>query len=242
MVGEHHLSERRACRLVGLSRDSFRHPPEPDQATVELSGKIVEVRGAENMQVKAGDLLFRIDPEPYQLQIQQANAAIASAQANQVALSNASALSGAEISGAQDFSTFPGIDRVIVQLDGPRMVLTIGGMPHPLTPLAPLPFAGEAQVSCALDGDARAHDLNLMCLRSDYRPAMVRRVVEDGAVAARAPKGGVAAVMALSDCALIAGEEYRLGPQDLLLMRDGAEAVALGAADVMVMTAEPAAR
>jgi len=41
MVSEHHLSERRACRLVGLSRDSYRHPPEPDPATVELSSKIV---------------------------------------------------------------------------------------------------------------------------------------------------------------------------------------------------------
>lgn len=26
MVSEHHLSERRACRLVGLSRDSYRQP------------------------------------------------------------------------------------------------------------------------------------------------------------------------------------------------------------------------
>ena len=46
MITQHHLSERRACRLVGLSRDSFRHPPEPDQATVELSGKIVEIAQA----------------------------------------------------------------------------------------------------------------------------------------------------------------------------------------------------
>ena len=43
MITQHHLSERRACRLVGLSRDSFRHPPELDQTTVELSGKIVEI-------------------------------------------------------------------------------------------------------------------------------------------------------------------------------------------------------
>jgi putative transposase len=28
---------------VGLSRDSYRNPPEPDQATVELSGKIIEI-------------------------------------------------------------------------------------------------------------------------------------------------------------------------------------------------------
>lgn len=43
MVSEHHLSERRACRLVGLSRDSYRHPPQTDQATVELHEKIVEI-------------------------------------------------------------------------------------------------------------------------------------------------------------------------------------------------------
>ena len=43
MVSEHQLSERRACRLVGLSRDSYRHPPQADQATVELHEKIVEI-------------------------------------------------------------------------------------------------------------------------------------------------------------------------------------------------------
>jgi len=43
MVVEHHLSERRACRLVGLSRDSYRNPPEADQATLDLRSKIVEI-------------------------------------------------------------------------------------------------------------------------------------------------------------------------------------------------------
>ena len=43
MVEEHHLSERHACRLVGLSRDSYRHPPEPNAATLELAGRIVEI-------------------------------------------------------------------------------------------------------------------------------------------------------------------------------------------------------
>lgn len=37
------LSERRACRLAGLSRDSFRHPPEPTQATQALSARIIEL-------------------------------------------------------------------------------------------------------------------------------------------------------------------------------------------------------
>lgn len=74
--------------------------------SAEISGRIVEVIGRENMQVKAGELLFRIDPEPYQLQIQQANAAIAAAQASQVALANASPLSGADISSAQESIAF----------------------------------------------------------------------------------------------------------------------------------------
>ena len=36
MIQAHHLSERRACRLVGLSRDSYRHPPQPDAQTTAL--------------------------------------------------------------------------------------------------------------------------------------------------------------------------------------------------------------
>jgi len=43
MIAQHHLSERRACCLVGLSRDSYRHPPVLDEATQRLSAKIVEI-------------------------------------------------------------------------------------------------------------------------------------------------------------------------------------------------------
>jgi putative transposase len=43
MIGEHHLSERRACRLVGLSRDAYRHPPVASPLNSELRGKIVEL-------------------------------------------------------------------------------------------------------------------------------------------------------------------------------------------------------
>jgi putative transposase len=40
------LSERRACRLAGLSRDAFRHPPEIPPATQALSAKLVELAQA----------------------------------------------------------------------------------------------------------------------------------------------------------------------------------------------------
>jgi len=40
------LSERRACRLVGLSRDSYRHPPVDSEQTQALKTKIVEIAHA----------------------------------------------------------------------------------------------------------------------------------------------------------------------------------------------------
>jgi putative transposase len=43
MVEEHQLSERRACSLVGLSRDSYRNPHQPDQLTRDLGERIVDI-------------------------------------------------------------------------------------------------------------------------------------------------------------------------------------------------------
>ncbi len=74
--------------------------------SAEIVGKIVEVNVREGQMVKAGDLLFRIDPEPYSLQIAESDAAIASAQANVTALSNSSDLSGADIARAREQIAF----------------------------------------------------------------------------------------------------------------------------------------
>jgi membrane fusion protein (multidrug efflux system) len=70
--------------------------------TAEVGGKIVEVAVKDGQTVDAGDLLFRIDPEPYRLQIQQADAQIALAQANVTALRNSSDLSGADSAAARE--------------------------------------------------------------------------------------------------------------------------------------------
>ena len=74
--------------------------------SAQVGGQIVEVLVKENQHVKAGQLLFRIDPEPFQLQIAQADAAIANAQASEIADANNSALSGADISAAQESIAF----------------------------------------------------------------------------------------------------------------------------------------
>ena len=72
----------------------------------EVGGRIVQIAVQDGQQVKAGDLLFRIDPEPYLLQVRQADAQIATAQANVTALANASDLSGADIAAAREDIAF----------------------------------------------------------------------------------------------------------------------------------------
>ncbi|WP_296680775.1 HlyD family secretion protein [Novosphingobium sp.] len=70
--------------------------------SAEVGGKIVTVAVREGQLVKAGDVLFVVDQEPYTIQVAQADAAIASAQANATALANSSALSGADIGAASE--------------------------------------------------------------------------------------------------------------------------------------------
>lgn len=44
----------------------------------EVSGRVVELGVTDNQKVRAGELLFRIDPEPYQIALQEAEAKVAS--------------------------------------------------------------------------------------------------------------------------------------------------------------------
>ncbi len=74
--------------------------------SAEVGGRIVEVLAAEGDDVEAGQLLFRIDPEPYRLQLSEANAAIAYAQANVTTLESDSALTGVDIAAAQEDIAF----------------------------------------------------------------------------------------------------------------------------------------
>lgn len=75
--------------------------------SAEVGGRIVEVNVRENQQVSAGDLLFRIDPEPYQLAVDEAKAAVASARARLEQLETDYATSNVEIDSAlEDIAYF----------------------------------------------------------------------------------------------------------------------------------------
>ncbi|MES2497161.1 MAG: HlyD family secretion protein [Pseudomonadota bacterium] len=50
------------------------------EVSAEVAGRITDVRVGENQPVKKGDLLFRIDPQPYRIALAQADAAVGNAE------------------------------------------------------------------------------------------------------------------------------------------------------------------
>jgi len=70
--------------------------------SAEITGRIVEVNAKENQQVKAGDILFRIDPDPYRLAVLNADASIANATVQYQTLETSYAGTGANIVAARD--------------------------------------------------------------------------------------------------------------------------------------------
>lgn len=52
----------------------------------EIAGRVVSVNVSENAPVKQGDVLFQVDPEPLQIALNQANAAVESARLNVIEL------------------------------------------------------------------------------------------------------------------------------------------------------------
>lgn len=76
----------------------------------EIGGKIIDVRVRENLTVKAGDVLFRIDPEPYELAVRQADADIAGAQVSVATLASEARSTGVGIASARDAIAYAQID------------------------------------------------------------------------------------------------------------------------------------
>ena len=66
----------------------------------DVSGRIVEVRVKENQRVKAGDILFVIDQEPYKNALEQADAALATARVQVATMSTDTGSAAADIESA----------------------------------------------------------------------------------------------------------------------------------------------
>lgn len=74
-------------------------------------------------------------------------------------------VSVADVDAGGSFSVFPGIDRVITLVEGEGMVLTVDGTPHPVGPLSPFAFPGDAATDCRLKTGA-VRNINVMTRRS----------------------------------------------------------------------------
>lgn len=74
--------------------------------TADVGGKIIDVRVRENDHVKAGDVLFRIDPSSYELQLAQAQAALAQAETDIRTLGASVSSNAGAIAAARDSVTY----------------------------------------------------------------------------------------------------------------------------------------
>lgn len=74
--------------------------------SAEIGGRIIDVGVRENQHVSAGELLFRIDPDPYKIAVAQAEAAIAAAQVKVVTLQTDLGNSGVDIESAREDVAF----------------------------------------------------------------------------------------------------------------------------------------
>lgn len=74
----------------------------------------------------------------------------------------------ADVGSAGEFSTFPGMERVITVIDGELLLLTVDGEEHPLEKYRPFRFSGEAASASALPtGDIR--DLNVIARAGEFK-------------------------------------------------------------------------
>jgi environmental stress-induced protein Ves len=76
-------------------------------------------------------------------------------------------ISIADISSSGPFSTFPGVDRVIMVCEQGQLSLSVDGVDRPLLPDQPYRFAGEASTSCRAEA-APVRALNVMTRRGSY--------------------------------------------------------------------------
>ncbi|GAB2713087.1 HutD/Ves family protein [Arthrobacter bambusae] len=74
----------------------------------------------------------------------------------------------ADVGSAGDFSTFPGMERVLTVIDGELLLLTVDGEEHPLEKYRPFRFSGEAASASALPtGNIR--DLNVIARAGEFK-------------------------------------------------------------------------
>lgn len=131
----------------------------------------------------------------------------------------------ADLDRSGPFSSFPGIDRLLMLLPPGGATLSIDGDDHRLRPLQVVPFGGEAVASVTLAAGP-ARDLNLMARRGAAVATM--EAIELGDRWQREVRGGHALVCAIEGAVEVEYEDATapLGPLDSALCEPAAGAAA----------------
>lgn len=135
----------------------------------EIAGRVVSVNVAENVPVKKGDLLFQVDPQPLQIALNQADAAVESARLNVVQLRAAYTQALTQQQIATDDATYyqDNLDRQkALATKGVATTSSLDDARHTAQKAAQDLIAAEQAVSTAeaalagsLDGDIDAHPM-----------------------------------------------------------------------------------
>lgn len=59
-------------------------------------------------------------------------------------------ISIADVTAAGDFSSFPGVERILTVIDGDLLVVTVDGAEHAMEKYRPFRFSGDSVTTCAL--------------------------------------------------------------------------------------------
>jgi membrane fusion protein (multidrug efflux system) len=86
---------------ASVSTDDAQIKQDIVSVSAQVNGPIVQVFVKNGTQVKRGDILFRIDPQPYQVALEQAEAQLAAARLQTTQLRTQAAGTGADIVGEQ---------------------------------------------------------------------------------------------------------------------------------------------
>ena len=144
-------------------------------------------------------------------------------------------ISIAEVTAAGDFSSFPGVDRILTVIDGELMVLTVDGVEHAMEQYRPFRFSGDSATSSALPvGDTR--DLNVMARRGTVKGFL--SIVELSKTRPHPVFDDQFALLLKGHADVTAGgEQAKLGPLDAVRGDDPAPEV-LGRGFLAVITLE----
>ncbi|MER7559871.1 HutD family protein [Nocardioides sp. NPDC126508] len=124
-------------------------------------------------------------------------------------------ISFADVAGSGDFSTFPGVDRVITLIDGPPMTLDLPGETTVLRPFVPYSFDGGVPVLCSVTAPTR--DLNVMTRRG-HASATVEMLDPGGGEEPLSPGSPLIVVGLRGAVGARAGDDSAtLGPGDVII-------------------------